>query len=358
MNKYISRFSISIISMITVVFYPLLATTIPTNQIERIAREVTVLIKIPDPLKQGAFIKSGSGVIVGKKTGEVNTYYVLTAKHIATSSKRYKILTSDGIERDITNAEVIEMNNTDLALLKLRTTQAYTIPTRGDSDELTTQDTIYIYGWPVSKSSPQFTSGKFVDNRLLLANEGYGLVYRDAQVENGMSGGPIFDENGTLVGIHGIDKGGLGNSPGERLSLYQRGVSINSFLNDLSSLGMTARSVTYLKLCNKQQSKKELSFVFAKKTQKNGWVTRGWFSIKPDSCQTVAIGEEYQGIVYYYAEDSDGDWGGNGPKFCVNKEPFSMKNSDTVPCTGTNQRRVPTNKLEVSPGTITRNLTG
>jgi serine protease Do len=174
--------------MITVFFYPLVATTIPTNQIEKIAREVTVLIKTPDPLKQGAFIKSGSGVIVATKGEEVRTYYILTAKHIVTSSNRYKIITPDGIERDITNAEVIKMDSTDLALLTLRTRQNYTIPTRGDSDELTAQDYIYIYGWPSSTSFPRFTSGKFVDNRLLLANDGYGLVYRDAQVENGMSG--------------------------------------------------------------------------------------------------------------------------------------------------------------------------
>ncbi len=358
MNRYIIKFVLAlIISMIAVVISPLIGTTMPSSEIENIAREVTVLIKTPDPLKQGEFIKTGSGVIVGKKTEEVNTYYILTAKHIVTSSKRYKIVTPDGIERDITNGEFIEMNKTDLALLRLRTTKTYRIATHGDSDELTAQDTIYIYGWPSSKSFPQFTSGKFVDNRLLLANEGYGLVYRDAQVENGMSGAPIFDDNGKLVGIHGIERGGL--SDGERLSLYQRGVSINSFLSDVSSLGITKKSVTYLELCNKQQSKKELSFVFAKKTQKNGWVTRGWFSIKPDSCQTVAIGEAYQGEVYYYAEDSDGNWwGGNGPKFCVNKEPFFMKNSDTDPCTGTNQMRVPTTKLQVSPGTITHNLTG
>jgi uncharacterized membrane protein len=356
MNQVFKKIIILITIMVTVAFASLVNATIPSSQVERIAREVTVLIETPDPFKQGAFIKSGSGVIIGKKTEEANTYYVLTAKHIVTSSKRYNIVTPDGIRRDLTNAELIQMNRTDLALLKLRTTETYRIATHGDSDELTAQDTIYIYGWPSSKSFPQFTSGKFVDNRLLLSNEGYGLVYRDAQVENGMSGAPIFDDNGKLVGIHGIERGGL--SDGERLSLYQRGVSINSFLSDLSTLGITKKSVTYLKLCNKQQSKKELSFVFAKKTQKNGWVTRGWFSIKPDSCQTVAIGEAYQGEVYYYAEDSDGNWGGNGPKFCVNKEPFSMKNSDTDPCTGTNQIRVPTTKLQVSPGTTAHNLTG
>lgn len=352
MNRYIIKFVLAlIISMIAVVIYPLVGTTIPSSEVENIAREVTVLIKTPDPLKQGEFIKTGSGVIVGQKTKDVNTYYILTAKHVATSSKQYKIVTPDGIERDITNAEVIEMNSTDLALLRLRTTQTYKIPSWGDSDELTAQDTIYIYGWPSSKSFPEFTAGKFVDNRLLLSNEGYGLVYRDAQVENGMSGAPIFNENGQLVGIHALERGGV--------SFYQRGISINSFLNDMLVLGLTAPSVTYLELCNKQNSKKEVQFVFAKKTQKNGWVTRGWFSIQPDSCRTVAIGEAYQGDVYYHAKDSDGNWG-NGTKFCVNKEePFSIKNSDTDPCNGSNQIRVQMTKVQVSPGKpTTQNLTG
>jgi len=88
-------------------------------------------------------------------------------------------------------------------------------------------------------------------------------------------------------------------------------------------------------------------------------VTRGWFSIKPDSCRTVAIGEEYQGIVYFYAEDSDGNWGKGQQSFCVNNEAFSMKNSDTVPCNGSNQRRVNMGEIKVSPGKLTtQNLTG
>jgi uncharacterized membrane protein len=341
--------------MIAVVGYPLVAVTIPSSEVENIAREVTVLIKTPDPFKPGAFIKTGSGVIVGKKAGEVNTYYVLTAKHIVTSSKQYNLVTSDGIERGLSDSEVIEMRSTDLALLTLRTTKNYRVPNFGDPDELIAQDTIYIYGWPSSKSLPQFTSGKFVDNRLLLFNEGYGLVYRDTQVENGMSGAPIFDINGQLVGIHGIERGGVGE--GERFSLYQRGISINSFLSDLSYLGITARSVTYLKLCNKQKSQKEVGFAFAKTTGNNGWVTRGWFQIKSDSCQTIAIGEAYQGIVYFYAEDRDGNWG-DGPKFCVNEKPFFLKNSDTVSCNDGNQRRVKMNQVKVSPGTTTYNLTG
>lgn len=352
MNRYTIKFVLVLfISMMAVVISPLIGTTMPRSEIENIAREVTVLIKTPDPLKQGEFLKSGTGVIVGKKTQEVNTYYILTAKHVATSSKKYKIVTPDGIERDITNAELIEMNSTDLALLTLRTRQTYKIPSWGDSDKLTAQDTIYIYGWPSSKSLPQFTAGKFVDNRLLLSNEGYGLVYRDAQVENGMSGAPIFNENGQLVGIHALERGGV--------SFYQRGISINSFLNDMLVLGLTAPSVTYLELCNKQNSKKELQFVFAKNSVNNGWVTRGWFSIKPDSCRTVAIGEEYEGIVYFYAEDSDGNWAKGQQSFCVNNEAFFMKNSDTVPCNSSNQRRVNMVEIKVSPGKpTTQNLTG
>lgn len=58
--------------MIAVVIYPLVGTTMPRSEVENIAREVTVLIKTPDPLKQGEFINTGTGVIVGKKTKEVN----------------------------------------------------------------------------------------------------------------------------------------------------------------------------------------------------------------------------------------------------------------------------------------------
>ena len=167
MNRYTLQFILVFtISLISVVIFPLIGTTIPSSEVENIAREVTVLINTPDPLKQGVFIKSGTGVFVGKKTKEVNTYYILTAKHVATSSKQYKIVTPDGIERDITNAEIIEMNSTDLALLRLRTTQTYKIPSWGDSDKLTAQYTIYIYGWPSSKSFPEFTAGKFVDKLL------------------------------------------------------------------------------------------------------------------------------------------------------------------------------------------------
>jgi uncharacterized membrane protein len=356
MNSSLRKVIILIISMVAVVFPSIVVASLPRSQIENIAREVTVLIQTPHPLKQGEFIKTGSGVIIGREE-ESNTYWILTAKHVATSSKEYKLRTPDNIDRYLSQNEVLQMRDTDLAVLKLRTETIYRSAAWGDSDELAAQDTIYIYGWPSSTSSPRFTSGKFVDNRLLLANDGYGLVYRDAQVENGMSGAPIFDENGKLVGIHGLERGGIARP--EKLSLYQRGVSINSFFNDLSiNSDKTLPGVTYLELCNKQESQKEILLAFAKSAGNNGWVTRGWFVIKSDSCQNFAIGNEYKGVVYFYAKDSDGHWG-KGADFCVNnKKPFFVKNSDTVPCNDSDQVRVPMTELDVSPGRKTLDLKG
>ena len=76
----------------------------------------------------------------------------------------------------------------------------------------------------IDERSYQFTNGS-IRSRLKNPDEGYALVYNNEAIP-GMSGGPVLDENGRLVGING-----RATQPEEKTGTVLRlGIPINTFL--------------------------------------------------------------------------------------------------------------------------------
>jgi V8-like Glu-specific endopeptidase len=76
----------------------------------------------------------------------------------------------------------------------------------GESERAVVGSTIYVAGYPLpiafgSERKLEFTGG-IVSSRLDRRSSGYGLRYQ-AVTRRGMSGGPVFDADGRVVGIHG-----------------------------------------------------------------------------------------------------------------------------------------------------------
>jgi serine protease Do len=188
----------AVISAIVIVL-PSTAHALPGTQVNDIAREVTVLIRGEQ--------SHGSGVII-QKTG--NTYYVLTAEHVVRRKDDFKIVTADKQAYSIDYSKVKRIDGVDLAIVKFTSEKNYPIAKIGTAKNNEGQD-VFVSGWPSNGAVGnaaggelvrQFTSGS-VSGFLPKSLNGYSMIYTNV-TRAGMSGCPVLDTAGRVVGIHGM----------------------------------------------------------------------------------------------------------------------------------------------------------
>lgn len=175
--------------------------------IEQLAKQVTVRV-----LSESG---SGSGVIVDRHN---TTYVILTNQHVAPEAIAYTVLTSDGDRHPATLRKIALSNSLDLALIEFESQQDYQTVKVGRSETLKTGDLLYSagfpnYHFPRDRSYLESTYNWDMKAFLLTSGtlqmqapkpllQGYSLGYTNT-VRDGMSGGPILDRHGYLVGING-----------------------------------------------------------------------------------------------------------------------------------------------------------
>ncbi len=164
-------------------------------EVAKIAKSVTVNIESSE--------SPGSGVIIQKSN---NTYTIITAAHVLRNPKSaFTIVTPDGNTHKLTNIKATP--GTDLAIAKFQSTTSYPVAKMGDSAQSPEGATVYVAGFPmatqaISASIYNFTEGKVTANANRPLAEGYSLVYSNNTLP-GMSGGPVFNDAGELIAIHG-----------------------------------------------------------------------------------------------------------------------------------------------------------
>lgn len=228
--NWFNRFQLFFIVSITIVFYQTTSLAIPLEKIKNTARKVTVKIRTPG--------SPGTGVIIGKTN---NSYYVLTAQHVVNviaPKEKGSITTNDNNQYFFTGKSVNDLpNQIDLAVIKFESEKDYPIATlsnyqydidknrnyginnnkgKNNSNSLKQEKRyIFVSGYPITKSdvghifNPGILyddTGSAVSNPQVTNPEtsftGYQMLYTNL-THPGMSGGPILNTNGHLIGIHG-----------------------------------------------------------------------------------------------------------------------------------------------------------
>ena len=189
-------------------------------QLEQAARLITVRI-LSSP-KQKRDRSLGSGVLFYKdhKNHFTSTYGVITNNHVLQAGEApYSIQTPDGkIYRanSVVRKKQLRGNGLDLALLEFVADSEYRIATKSNQ-QAAIGAWVMSAGFPLKNSKSK--SGRFVIKpgkiQLVLdkALEGGYQIGFTNDVEKGMSGGPLLNGAGELVGINGLHANPIWGDP-------------------------------------------------------------------------------------------------------------------------------------------------
>ncbi|MGK7920168.1 MAG: serine protease [Trichodesmium sp.] len=186
--------------------------------ISNIAQKVTVRIFTDN--------SAGSGVIIKR---EGNIYTIVTNHHVIenNSNKLYPVMSGDGITHQATLVSTPQMGNLDVALLQFTSDRPYEVVEIAKTNQPLVGETVFAAGFPnwYQPDSLQMSSTRAWGSRAFrltlgsvgmlpsrTLSQGYQLGYTN-DIKSGMSGGPIFNSQGQLIGINGRSKhpiGGIG----------------------------------------------------------------------------------------------------------------------------------------------------
>jgi V8-like Glu-specific endopeptidase len=215
---------------------PYIAVAISQQEVEQIARAITVqIVDAQNPYS------SGSGVII-KQVG--NTYTVITSYHVVKGGNK-NIITPDKQSYQIKNIKQLKGNDKDegkdLAVVEFSSNQKYTVAKIGNSDKVEKQNIVYVAGFPGKKSAAQNVDFKIKDGKVDAKgtqDNGYDIGY-DNRTSKGMSGGGVFNEQGELIAIHGIAiTEPSEENPEEKVISGALGISIYSALRQMVAVGV------------------------------------------------------------------------------------------------------------------------
>ncbi|WP_083889691.1 serine protease [Nostoc sp. PCC 7107] len=171
-----------------------IARPLTAQDVTNLAKDITVLISGP---------KLGSGVIIYRKG---KTYSVLTNWHVVDESGTYTIQTRDQTQYQISPTSITRVPEADLAVLQFNSDKAHNVAIFGNSDATREGTTVYVSGAPEPLNGIQSRTVLVPMGQIIGTNsqdkEGYTLIYSNT-THSGMSGGPVLDDNGRLIGIHG-----------------------------------------------------------------------------------------------------------------------------------------------------------
>ncbi|MFM6243138.1 MAG: serine protease [Dolichospermum sp.] len=178
---------------------------------QKIANSITVKILSQE------FI--GTGIIINKQVNQENqTYTIITNNHVLMAADKpvYQIQTPDG---KIYLAKIIQTvkGENDLGILQFTSNQNYQVTKIGNP--LTVGEKVFANGFTNEQTTSETSSENIPEKKIF--TQGYITLILDKPLEGGyqigytndvykgMSGGPLLNIQGKLVGINGVHKNPL-----------------------------------------------------------------------------------------------------------------------------------------------------
>ena len=189
----------SAVVIVTTVAQPTITLALEATQIKEIADNIMVRIDINNGEDHG------SGVIIAR---DDSNYYVLTSRHVVQYlDYEYTLTAPDGENYYLDNSAISHIEGVDMAVVRFQSDLPYKIAQIERSKRrITPGIPVYINGFPKEaeeiEDGAQFTSGSLTGMNEQTF-DGYNLVYSNF-TRGGMSGGPVLNEQGRLIGIHGL----------------------------------------------------------------------------------------------------------------------------------------------------------
>jgi Trypsin-like peptidase domain/TPR repeat len=254
------------------------------TEINKIAEAITVRIAV----EKG----NGSGILL-QKDGDI--YTVLTAAHVVKGESAGQLTVTTADDKQYKPIEVRRyQGDVDLAIVRFRSAGSYQLAELGDSNKLAGGMDIYVAGFPaptrvITEPVFVFRRGQVVANSKRVFKDGYALLYDNSTLP-GMSGGPILDEAGKVVAIHG--KGDREQGTDVKTG-YNAGIPIARFADIASGLGVNT-GTTVARTVQIPTLTADDYFVSARQKNKKG----DYQGALVDYSQSISLKPDYA-LAYY-----------------------------------------------------------
>ncbi len=209
------------------------------NQLKKEAKAITAKVLTGESW--------GSGIIISKQ-GDL--YTLVTNHHVLIFSKdrTYQVQAPDGKIYPGYISQEVDFQDNDLALVEFTSEKEYQVASLATLSNSDKKEEVFAAGFPLEIESRKKAKGLYLTNghvaqlSRLHFGGGYQIGYTNS-VKKGMSGGPLLNKKGEVVGINGVHKYPLWGNPyrfsdgslatetqKEKMSKLSWAISINTFL--------------------------------------------------------------------------------------------------------------------------------